>query len=509
MHTYVLAHDLGTSGNKATLFDEQGRFVKSHVHQYDTQYFNTLCAEQDPEEWWKAVCICTRKILETINPTQIAVIAFSGQMQGCLCVDASGTALHRSMIYCDQRALGETESLIDAIGAQRIYAITGHRPSPSYSLEKLMWVKNHQPEIFKRTRFMLQAKDYLISRLTGCFVTEQNDASGTNALDLSTLTWSDEILDAAEIPKVLLPEVHNSTDIIGRVSNEAAHATGLCAGTPVAAGAGDGGCATIGAGSVSPGATYSYIGSSGWTSTTAIAPLVDHEMRTFSWAHPIRGYYQLCGTMQTAGNCLRWLVEDILGSKNMDENLYEILDKEVASVPAGSKGVIFLPYLMGERTPWWNVKARGCWIGLHQQCDRNTLARAVFEGIAMNLGYTYSIMAESVSINKTRIIGGGARTRSLVQILADVIQMPVEMLKYLEESTSLGAAMIGGVAISMYDSFDQVQSFNPVIESFNPHKELETVYTALNGIFHQAYLQNNLIFNQLFEFVESRNNGVC
>ncbi|MFA5468117.1 MAG: FGGY family carbohydrate kinase, partial [Sphaerochaetaceae bacterium] len=353
MGNYILAHDLGTSGNKATLFDQQGKFVKSNVHHYDTHYHGVLRAEQNPEEWWQAICASTRKILSDINPREIAAVVLSGQMQGCLCVNKKGDALHNSLIYCDQRSQAETDFLIEAVGAPKIYQITGHRPSPTYSIEKLMWIKNNHPEIFKRTSFMLQAKEYIIAKLTGEFITEQNDASGTNALDLKALNWCEEILDAAGISKNILPHIYRSTDIVGKVHSQAAGETGLLVGTPVVAGAGDGGCATIGAGSVSPGATYSYLGSSGWTSTTAEEPLDDETMRTFTWAHPIQGYFQLCGSVQTAGNCLKWFVENVLQEVQKTENIYDLVDSAVGQIKPGAEGVIFLPYLMGERTPWW------------------------------------------------------------------------------------------------------------------------------------------------------------
>jgi xylulokinase len=499
MAAYIIAHDLGTSGNKATAFDEKGNLVASQTYSYDARFFDHNKAEQDPHDWWKAVCTCTQNLLKQIPPAEVAAVSFSGQMQGCLCIDSSGEPLHQSIIYCDQRAERETEQLIDALGYSHIYTTTGHRPSPTYSIEKLMWIRNHAPEIYKRTHKMLQAKEFIILKLTGEYITEENDASGTNAYDLLGHSWSESILQAAEIDREKLPDVHRSTDIVGYVTETASRATGLVSGTPVIAGAGDGGCATVGAGSVSPGITYSYIGSSAWTSSTALHPIDDPTMRTFTWAHPIPGFYQLCGTMQTAGSSYSWFINSVLSrfSDLEPAAMYEALDAEVSQVPAGSNGLLFLPYLMGERTPWWDPKAKGCFIGMDMHTDTTVLARAILEGIAMNLNFSYEIFKEQLDIASCRIIGGGARISSLIQILSSVTSLPIEIPQFLEESTSLGAALIGGVGCSLYDSFDAISHMNPVASHIAPDLRQTRSYQKLQGIFEKAYLANKDIFEDL------------
>ena len=238
MAQYIIAHDLGTSGNKATLFHIDGRFVKSCTIPYKVHFFGKNCAEQDPEDWWAAVCRATQNVMEGIEKTDVIAISFSAQMQGCLLVDGKGKPLRPSIIWADQRAVKETEYLNREIGFDRMYELTGHRLNPSYTLEKIMWLKEHEPEIYQKASRSLQAKDYILFRLTGEFATDYSDASGTNALDLEHLCWSDEILEASGIRRSLLPELHNSTDIIGKVTKEAAKASGLCEGTPVICGGG-------------------------------------------------------------------------------------------------------------------------------------------------------------------------------------------------------------------------------------------------------------------------------
>ena len=215
MEQLLIAHDLGTSGDKATLFTTKGRQIRSFTVPYDVHFFNGNYAEQDPENWWDAVCDATKAVLEGEDPSKVAAMSFSAQMQGCLVVDKNGVPLRDAIIWADQRAVEEAEQLEKKIGAKRMYEITGHRVSPSYSIEKLMWLKKHEPEVYEKTYKMLQAKDYIISRATGKFVTDYSDASGTNALDLRKLEWSEEIIKAAGIDKDKLPKLKKSTDIAG------------------------------------------------------------------------------------------------------------------------------------------------------------------------------------------------------------------------------------------------------------------------------------------------------
>ncbi len=503
MAAYIIAHDLGTSGNKATVFDETGDLICSYTHSYGTNFFNSNWAEQDPNDWWKAICTCTKDICNTIDPKDVAAVTFSGQMMGCLCVDKQGEALYPHLLYCDQRAETETARLIDALGFEYIYNTTGHRPSASYSIEKLMWIQNNEPAIYGKTYKMLQAKDYMICKLTGVFMTERNDASGTNAMDLMKNCWSEEILKAADIDISFLPDIYKSTDVVGYVTKEAAALTGLLEGTPVVAGAGDGGCATIGVGSVTPGITYSNIGSSAWTSSTSTEPVKDPSMRTFTWAHPITGLFQPCGTMQTAGSSYKWYVDSLLKRfASADNNtIYSELNRGAAKIPVGSNGLLFLPYLMGERTPWWDPNAKGCIIGLGLDSTAEEIANAIHESIAMSLNFSYDIFKQHEPIQRCRISGGGARMKNLVQILSSVTGLPIEIPRYLEESTSLGAALIGGVGTSVYSSFNLIEEMNPTESVIQPDMEKNQQYKKLQSIFEKAYLQNKELFQDLMTII--------
>ena len=494
---YILAHDLGTSGNKATLFDSEGRMIESCTEVYSTHYFNGNWAEQNPEDWWNAVCVSSSKVLKSVNKKDLAAVSFSGQMMACLCVDKSGVPLKNALIYCDQRAETQAQQLIDNLGFNSIYRITGHRPSSSYSLAKLMWIRDNEPDIYRDTYRILQAKDYMNFRLTGSYYTDYNDASGTNAFDLRKFGWSEPMIKASGVSDTLFPPAVPSVTIIGEVTREASEATGIPAGTPVAAGSGDGGCATLGAGSYESGQAYCYMGSSSWVSVTSDRPIEDREMKTFTWAHPIAGLYHPCGTMQTAGSSINWFSSIMLENSGSFE--LEEMNRLAAECPPGSGGVFFLPYLLGERSPWWNPDAKGCFIGLNLNTERKNLYRSVFEGIAMNLGISLDIMREYLPVNSVNFIGGGANGKTLRKIFADVFGIDIEIPNLLSEATSMGAALIGGVASGAYSDFSMVENMNPIVESINPDKANHAFYRDHGKIFVELYTDLKDSFGKIRE----------
>ncbi|MGC1460800.1 MAG: xylulokinase [Terracidiphilus sp.] len=494
MAEYLLAHDLGTTGNKGTLYTPEGQLVASYACSYPTHYFNGNWAEQNPDDWWQAICVSTRKLLEqaAVRPEEIEVVALSGQMMGCTPVDGQGNALRPSILYCDQRATEQANEILSMIGAESFYRIVGHRVSASYTLEKLMWIRDHEPEVFSRTVKTLCAKDYINCRLTGRMATDYSDASGTNAFDLNRVCWSEEILSAARIAPKLFPEPMESSSILGVVSARAASQTGLKTGTLVAVGGGDGSCAGVGVGCVRPGSAYNYLGSSSWIALTVKEPIVDPAMRTMNWAHCVPGYLHPSGTMQTAGATHKWIKETLCAKEEAEaercgRDVYELLDEAIAGVPAGSRGVLFLPYLLGERTPWWNPDARAAFVGVGLATRREDLLRAALEGVSMNLGLILNIFRNHVPIDSVTMIGGGARSAVWRQMLADVFACPVRPLNYLEEATSMGAAVIGGVAAQVFSNFDVIDRFVRVEQEALPRPEQTAVYAALMPVFEKAY----------------------
>jgi xylulokinase len=492
MKQLILAHDLGTSGNKATLFTTEGRLVRSVTVPYGTRYFNGNWAEQDPEDWWNAVRASTQELTREISARDVAVIAFSGQMMGCLCVDRNGRPLRPAILYCDQRAVKECDSLLARIEPQELYRITGHRPSASYSAEKLMWVRDHEPEIYRGTFKMLHAKDWLNFRLTGVMASDYSDASGTNVLDLAALRWSEKLVQLAGIDGEKLPVLKASTDVLGGLTAAAAGDLGLAAGTPVVAGGGDGVCAGVGVGSVKPGVTYTYLGTSAWIATTTEKPIFDPAMRTFTWAHAVPGYVHPCGTMQTAGGAYAWLKNVVgtfekLAGVELGMSPYELMDREVAKSPPGARGIVFLPYLLGERSPRWDPDARGAFIGLTLEHTRADLLRSVLEGVTLNLGIILDIFRAHLPIEEMTAIGGGAKGGVWRRIMADVYQARIARPTLLEEATSMGAAIIGGVGAGVFKGFDAAERFITIEDRTAPDPAAAAVYGKAKELLNASY----------------------
>ncbi len=501
MKEFLLAHDLGTSGNKATLFTIEGKLVNSITVSYKSNYFNDNWAEQNPLDWWRAVCESSQKLLKNIETDKIAAVCFSGHMMGCLPVDKSGTPLANHMLYCDQRSVKENEKLLSKMSTREIYDITGSRPNPTLTTPKVMWLKENSREIYDNTYKFLQAKDFINFKLTGKIFCDYNDASGTLAFDLSTLSWSEKILNVAEVDIEKYPDTVPSATVIGEVTTEAEEATGIKAGTPVVAGTGDGGAANIGIGATTPEITYCNLGSSSWISSTSTKILDDPDMAIFTLAHPVEGLLQPCGPMMTGGRSYNWLKDELAhieSEKGSKQNIspYELINEVIASSPPGAKGLLFMPYLLGERSPWWNPKAKGGILGLTLEHHREDIFRSIIEGISANLGLIMDVFTNNLNVKSVRAIGGGAQGELWCQILADTFGIKVEVPSVLEGASSMGAAIIGGVGVGIIPSFSEAERFieikrttNPIIENkaIYQHKKhaLKHIYNVMNdnGVF--------------------------
>lgn len=502
MSKYVIAHDLGTSGNKATLFDEEGKLIASRVASYQTVYAAGNRAEQNPADWWKAIVETTNALLQLVSPADIAGIALSGQMMGCLCIDKKGNPLHPHMLYCDQRSQEEEALLAEKIDPLRFYEITGHRISASYSIEKLMWIRKHMPEVFANTYKMLNAKDYINFRLCGTIATDPSDASGTNAYDLNRWAWSDEIIEAAGLDQSLFPEVRSSIDVIGEVTEAAARETGLRKGTPVICGGGDGSCAGVGVGCVAPGSSYNYLGSSSWVALTVEKPVVDEQRRTMNWAHVVPGMLHPSGTMQTAGASYNWMVQQLCRHEKAEAALskgsvYELIDEQILQSPLGANKLLFLPYMMGERSPRWNVNAKGAFIGLTVGHTHADMLRAVMEGITLNLGLIVNIFRQHVPVENMTVIGGCAQNPVWQQMMADIYQTDIHIPNYLEEATSMGAAILAGIGAGLFADFSVTDRFIHIDKTISPIAANVEKYKQLSEVFDRTYYHLKEVYTNL------------
>ncbi len=504
---YILAHDLGTTGNKATLYDKDGALVASAFSGYSTEYAHTGWAEQNPEDWWRAVCESTRHLLQKagVAGDNIAVISFSGQMMGAVALDKNARPLRNAIIWADQRALDQERQLATRIDPGTVYHITGHRLSASYSLCKILWLRDNQPDIYARTHKFVHAKDAIVARLTGVFATEPTDASGMNLFDLQAWDWSPEIIAAAELDPGKLPDLRKSTAIVGEVQPDAAAEVGVPAGTPVVLGGGDGMCAAAGAGVIQPGAAYNYVGSSSWIALATDEPIYDPDQRTFTWANFIERTYSPCGTMQTAGGSYQWTREQLGGLEKqaaalLDLSAYELLNLRAETSPPGAKGLLFLPYLLGERSPRWNPRARGAFIGLTVRHSRDDMIRAVLEGVTLNLRVILdAFRAQGAHIDTIRVIGGGAKGRFWNQLMADIYGIPVQRLAILEEATSMGAALIGGIGVGLYPDYSMAEQMNAIAQTFEPDPQAMAAYEKVYPIFEAAYHALTPVYDQITE----------
>ncbi len=485
----ILAHDLGTTGDKATLFDAAtGAPLAATFEAYSTTYPRPNWAEQDPADWQAAVFGGTRRLLAQsgVAAGSIAAIGFSGTMQGALPVDATGQPLRPCIIWADQRATAESDAIVAACGADAIYRLTGLRASPAYTAAKLLWIKAHQPEVFRRTHKVLHVKDYAAFLLTGVMATDYSDASGTQLLDIRARRWAADMATAIGLSADLLPDLYPSAAVIGRVTPAAAAATGLLAGTPVVIGGGDGACATVGAGAVAAGDAYTYIGSSAWMALSAAEPLLDPEQRTITMAHLDPALYFTLGNMQSAGGAYDWLAG--LLTADAAEKDFAALDALAAAVPAGAGGLLFLPHLLGERAPYWNPAARGAFVGLAMPHGRGEIVRAVLEGVAFHLRLILdALRAHATAVHAMRLIGGGARSPLWRQILADALDLPIVLPALTAEATSLGAAIAAGVGIGLYPDYRIASQLIPVRQAEMPDPVTQARYETLLALYADTY----------------------
>lgn len=449
----ILAHDLGTTGNKATLVADDGSLVASVTESYGVDFGLGGKAEQNAEDWWEAVCRASRALVPEAEQRGgvIDVVTFSGQMMGIVPLDSHGEALRPAIIWADTRSADQASDIAKHVGMERAYAITGHRVNATYALSKIAWLRDVEPDLFSQMDAVLQPKDYIVARLTGVRVTDPSDASGTNAYDQSSGTWSEEMLDAAGVARSLLPEIQPSTTIAGLVTSAAASATGIAIGTPVVIGGGDGPMAALGSGIVDPtSGAYAYLGSSSWVSIAAPKPVLDPLMRSMTFNHVVPGMFVPTATMQAGGASLQWIAGVL--SPGREDRFEELL--ALAEAPAAEEGLYFLPHLLGERSPYWNPRARAAFVGLLMHHDRGNMTRAVLEGVAFNLRTGLQAFRDAgIIVNSIDAIGGAARSRLLLQIFADVWGVPVASRVLRDEATSIGAAVVGGVGVGLFDDF--------------------------------------------------------
>jgi xylulokinase len=458
MPSYVLGIDVGTGGTRALIIDEKGRIAGAATEEHEPFASPKIgWAEQRPEDWWRAAGVAVGKALAqgSLRGDQISCVGFSGQMHGAVMLDSAGEVVRPALIWCDVRTEKQCRELNERIGAERLIQLTCNPALPNFTLTKLLWVRENEPENWKRVRSVMLPKDYVRFRLTGERAIDVADASGTLMLDVAKRRWSAEVLEAAEIDPSLLPAVYESPDVCGKVSATGAVATGLAAGTPVVAGAGDQAAGATGMGIVAPGAVSATIGTSGVVFAATDRPALDPRGRLHTFCHAVPGRWHVMGVTQAAGLSLRWFRDNFGSSATQSTgDSYEKLTAEAATVAPGADGLLWAPYLMGERTPHLDADARGALVGLTASHTRAHIVRAILEGVAFSLKDTFTIFEEmKVPVKSIRLGGGGARSPLWRQIQADVYDHEVEIVE-AEEGAAYGAAILAGVGAKMWPSVD-------------------------------------------------------
>lgn len=447
-----LGIDVSTTATKALLIDEDGTVVATAADEYTFETPQPMWSEQHPHLWWNGAIRSIQGALEDagVSGDEIAGIGLTGQMHGLVLLDADGEVLRPAILWNDQRTAAECEEIRRKVGRDDLIAFTGNEALTGFTAPKLLWVRNHEPEIYSQIRSVLLPKDYVRYRLTGAYATDRAGAAGTLLLDLRKRDWSDEVLTRLDVPRDWLPPTHEGPEVTGTVSGAAAEATGLKAGTPVVGGGGDQSAQAVGVGAVREGIVALTLGTSGVVFASVDEPFVDPEGRLHSFCHAVPGRWHLMGVMLSAAGSLRWY-RDIVAPK---ENFSELLEP-AENVPDGSEGLLFLPYLTGERTPHADPTARGAFVGLTVRHDRRHMTRAVLEGVAFGLRDSFELMSDAGlrSVDQVRISGGGARSALWRQILANVLDVELATVN-TTEGAAYGAALLAGVGTGHWGDVD-------------------------------------------------------
>src|ERR1700733_11383219 len=448
----LLGIDVGTGGTRAVLIDRAGKVLGSFASEHAPIHSEHIgWAEQDPEDWWRAAreAIAGAMAATELTGAEIEAVGLTGQMHGCVMLDANGKVLRPALIWCDQRTQPQCDWLTEKIGFERLIELTCNPALPNFTLTKLLWVREHQPEIFSKISHVLCPKDYVRYRLTGEFAMDMQEASGTLLLDVANRRWSTEMAEATRIPMEWLPRLFESPEICAGVSAVGAGETGLAVGTPVVAGAGDQGAGAVGMGILAPGSVSATIGTSGVGFAATDSPIKDRLGRLHTFCHAAPGRWHVMGVTNGAGLSFRYFRDTFAPGSS-----YEELTAKAAEAPAGSEGLMWAPYLFGERTPHLDPNARAAFVGITASHRQGHFVRAVMEGVAFSLRETLTLFRElGVPVKAIRLGGGGARSALWRQIQADVYGQPVEVL-VAEEGAAFGAALLAGTGIGVWDSVE-------------------------------------------------------
>ncbi|MGI9035102.1 MAG: xylulokinase [Pyrinomonadaceae bacterium] len=489
-----LGIDIGTGGSRAVVIDEDGVILASATVEHQPFASPEIgWAEQDPNDWRRASAAAIRACLQSENVTaeSIAAVGFSGQMHGAVLLDAAGEVLRPALIWCDQRTEKQCAEIVEKIGAERLIELVSNPAITGFTLPKLLWTRKNEPKIWRKVKSILLPKDYVRFCLSGDKASDVADSSGTLLFDVQNRKWSNEMLDVFEIERDLLPKVYESPEITGKISQSGAAETNLKAGTLIVAGAGDNAAGAIGMGVVQAGTISATIGTSGVVFAVTDAPALDKKGRIHTLCHAVPNRWHNTGVTQGAGLSLKWFRENFGAGKSYDE-----LTCEAAKVAVGADGLLWTPYLMGERAPHLDPHARAAFVGFSANHTRAHAVRAVMEGVAFSLRDSLEIFREvGTPVETIRLGGGGARSKLWRQIQADVYGHSVEIIE-AEEGAAFGAALLAAVGAGAFDSVEAAcQKTIRVIEKIEPN-------VAAVEILNRSYQAYKMIYPALRPMTE-------
>ena len=445
---YLIGVDVGTSATKTVLFDEECRPVAEASAEYPMYQPQNGWAEQNPKDWEEAAASTIREVMERsrVNKDDVVGLGLSGQMHGLVMLDKDNEVIRPAIIWCDQRTAAECEEITAKVGKERLIEITANPALTGFTASKILWVRNHEPKNYAACRHILLPKDYVRFAMTGEYATEVSDASGMQLLDVPHRCWSKEVLAKLDIDEALLPKVFESPEVTGHISTEFAQRAGLSEKCVVAGGAGDNAAAAVGTGIVEDGKAFTTIGTSGVVFAHTSEPRIDPKGRVHTFCCAVPGCWHVMGVTQAAGLSLKWFRENM--AENMD---YEAINQAIASVPRGSHRLIYLPYLMGERTPHLNPDCRGVFFGLSAMHTKADMLRSVMEGVSFSLLDCWDILREmKIEVKDMMACGGGSKSPLWRQMLANMYGCPVKVGGEGGGAT-LGAAILGGVAAGVFE----------------------------------------------------------
>lgn len=491
---YTLGLDIGTSAVKALLMNQNGEIIAENNEEYPLFTPNPGWAEQNPEDWWQASQKVIKDLIieNEINNLKIKAISFSGQMHSSVFLDKNLEVIRPAILWSDTRTSAECDEIYERVGGVKELAKLVSNPAlEGFTAPKILWLRNNEPENYKKLKKVLLPKDYIRYKLSGKLGMDLSDAAGTLLCDVKAESWSAEIMEKLELEQSIMPPVLKSIDIVGSITSEAAEKTGLSVFTKVVAGGADNACGAVGSGIIKAGRVMASLGSSGVVVAQTDQAEADPEGRIHLFNHAVPGSYYMMGVMLSAGMSFKWLKEELFN----DQLDYEQLNKEAAAVEAGSKGLIFLPYLYGERTPHADADARGVFFGISGKHKRAHFIRSVMEGVSFGLRDSLELIkARGVEIEEIRLIGGGAKSELWQQITADIFGEKISLLN-IEQGPAFGAAIIAGVGAEVFSDFqtiieelvDVVKIVEPIAENVKKYNKNYKIYQNLYGNLKESF----------------------